>query len=67
MELVYLIKFLIQLIPNKKLIFECNSGNRRCDLAYNVAKDSGIEPENVYKLDDVTKEWIGQGYPNKPK
>jgi len=32
-----------------------------------VAKDSGIEPENVYKLDDVTKEWIGQGYPNKPK
>jgi len=48
---------------DKKIIFVCNTGNKRCAKAYKIAADNGFDITNIYKINGGTKGWIENGYP----
>lgn len=58
------IKSRIEELPSEtKIIFVCNSGNKRCTAAYDVVAEQGLDEASLYKIDGGTKEWIQKGYP----
>ena len=41
----------------------CNTGNKRCTKAYEIAANNGFDITNLYKINGGTKGWIEKGYP----
>jgi len=48
---------------DKKIIFTCNTGNKRCTKAYQIVADNGFDLNKLYKINGGTKRWIEDGYP----
>ena len=48
---------------DKKIIFVCNTGNKRCTNAYQIVSDAGFDSNKLYKIDGGTNRWIHGGYP----
>ena len=51
-----------ELPEDKKLIFICAAGVRS-GLACEMAASMGINPENLYNIEEGTPTWIENGYP----
>ncbi len=52
-----------ELPSDKKIIFVCNTGNKRCSKAYQIVFDTGFDSNKLYKIDGGTNRWIQDGYP----
>ena len=58
------IRFRISELPSdKKIIFVCNTGNKRCSKAYQIVFDTGFDSNRLYKIAGGTNRWIQDGYP----
>jgi len=51
-----------QLPRDKKLLFICAAGVRSA-LAAEMAAAAGLDPENLYNVEEGTPTWIRKGYP----
>ena len=51
-----------ELPTDKKLLFICAQGVRS-GLACEMAAAMGIDPENLYNIEDGTPDWIEKGHP----
>tara|TARA_B100001750_G_C15332178_1_gene507860 strand:- start:89 stop:442 length:354 start_codon:yes stop_codon:yes gene_type:complete len=52
-----------ELPSDKKIIFVCNTGNKRCTKAYEIVAKNGFDITDLYKINGGTKGWIENGYP----